>query len=231
MHTKDFHPNDARAIRRALVIWYQRYGRRFPWRVHPEPFAVLVAEVLLKQTGSWKAERAFVELIRLAPTPEALRATPLTQILRIVRPLGLHQRAQQLRQMAGVLVDQHGGGVPSSLSSLKLLPGVGDYIGRAVRVFALGKTEPLVDAMTSRFYHRLYGSRETRPAYLDTALWSRVQRLQPRKPSKFHLAVIDLAATVCTHREPKCESCPVRSFCRARRQRGLSSRPGSASDS
>lgn len=210
-------PTDARrVIQQRLRRWHGLHGRTFPWRSDPQPYRVLVAEILLRQTGAWKAERAFVELMQLAPNPLRLGLLDIDYLSPIIAPLGLVSRAATLLELGRQISSRHGGIVPGNAKDLMALAGVGRYTTNAVLCFGFGRSAPLVDGMTGRFYRRLLGLAGRTDADSDRDLWTRVEQLQPRRPALFHLAIIDLASTVCTPRGPKCGLCPVADICVSR---------------
>jgi A/G-specific adenine glycosylase len=196
--------------------WYRVHRRSFRWRESRDPYEVLIAELLVKQTGVWKAEAAFHEVLALAPSPQRLAQLNESDLLPVIRPLGLTKRAGLLVELGRELVLRHNGRVPRSDAALMALPGVGRYTAGAVRSFAFGSRVALVDAMTARVYRRVLGLRSTQPAYADDGLWKVVEQVQPVRPRSFHLAVIDFATAVCRTR-PRCEACPLADICAYRR--------------
>jgi A/G-specific adenine glycosylase len=210
-----WNPSDqlARVVRRRLLKWWTSEQRELPWRSTRDPYRILIAELLLQQTRFSKVLPAYDALIRLAPTPHDLAALAEADLLEIVRPLGLVGRAGILRRLGQALEEQHGGRVPRSERALVSLPGVGPYAARAVRCFAYGAPEPLVDRLTFRFYRRFLGLPDLERPARSAELWQAVRIIMSKRPRHFHLAVIDFTSLVCRSRDPQCTDCTLADFC------------------
>jgi A/G-specific adenine glycosylase len=111
------------------------------------------------------------------------------------------------------LVTYHRGEVPRSERELIALPGIGPYVARAVRCFAYGASEPLVDRLTFRFYRRLLGLPLLERPARSPELWGTVRNLMPKRPRDFHLAAIDLTSLICRPKSPRCSFCPLSEIC------------------
>lgn len=201
----------------SLLDWFERERRSFPWRSQSDPFAILIAEKLLQQT----AARAIVvivyeKLIDRYPSPYELAAANLKELEQTLHPLGLEYRARELISLAKTLVEQYEGKVPNTLSALLSLPGVGDYIARAVLSFGFGADVPVVDTNVARFLYRLYnlpGKLPSNPSR-NKRLIEMADKLLPRGRSKdWNLALLDLCALICRPKQPLCPLCPVQRFC------------------
>lgn len=204
-------------FQRSLLDWFDRERRSFPWRSQSDPFAILIAEKLLQQT----AARAIVvivyeKLIDRYPSPYELATADLKELEQTLHPLGLAYRARELILLAKTLVEQYEGKVPNTLSALLSLPGVGDYIARAVLSFGFGADVPVVDTNVARFLYRLYnlpGKLPSNPAR-NKRLIEMADNLLPRGRSKeWNLAILDLCALICKPKQPLCQLCPVQRFC------------------
>jgi len=224
-------PSRRRALHRALLAWAREHGRSFPWRETDDPYAVLVAELLLQKTASYKVARVYPSFIERFPTVEALATARQADVLQVIRPLGLPRRAELLTTLAGIIRDKHHSVVPTKTTDLQALPGVGRYTAHAVQCLTRNKPQPLVDEVVARVYRRLFGLDSSRRAYADNELWELVRWLIPRRRSRaFALGVLDLAAGVCTSSNPRCMQCPLRkqcayNSCAEARQTGLNDAP------
>lgn len=200
-----------------LLAWSSANGREFPWRNTRNPYAVLIAEKLLQQTAATPVVvRAFEMLYSRYPDPEALLQADPNVLRGILLPLGFHYRAQELVRLAAALVEDHNGVVPSDLHSLKLLPGVGEYIARAVLTFAYDQDVAIVDTNVARFLFRVYGIDKPLPPNpaRSKAIIALATELIPRTKSRdFNFAVLDLCSKICVPREPKCTNCPIQIYC------------------
>lgn len=206
-----------RALRRAMLRWWDAHGRRFFWREPGmSPFAVLVVEVLLAKTRAEVVAPVAPVLLSRFPSASALaRANPRT-LERVLYPLGLHRkRARQLIACAAVLAREHGGEVPGSEDALLELPGVGRYAANAVLSVAFGQRRPVIDANVARIFGRVFALAPP-PPRLSAAhdLWGLAARLLPRRRSKeFTWALLDLGSMVCIAQGPACADCPLQRLC------------------
>lgn len=220
-------PSGARRGRRpealagALLSWWEtsRAERdRLPWRSTRDPWAVLVSETMLVQTQSARVAGRFPELLARFPTPAAMAAAPLGEVLRAWNGLGYNRRARWLWAAARRIVDEHGGQVPEALADLLALPGVGAYTARAVSAFAHGSPAGVVDTNVGRVLARAVAGERLSPA----AAQALADALVPAGRSRaWNLALMDLGSLVCTARRPACERCPLAAgHCAWRRREG-----------
>lgn len=201
----------------AVVGWGASNVRSFPWRETASPFHVLVAEVLLQRTPSWKVLPVWTRLVTRYATPARLSRAHVATLERMITPLGLIKRAVSLRAMARAIVEDHHGEVPSRPSSLLALPGVGPYVAAAVRCLAFGQADPMLDGVTSRVvkrYFDLAGPADDPDVHARQLLVAAVPK-EPRQARLFNLALLDLAATICKPVSPRCTTCPLAIDCHA----------------
>jgi A/G-specific adenine glycosylase len=180
----------------------------------------LVSEVMLQQTQVKTVLRYFPAWMRRFPTLRKLAAADESDVLHAWQGLGYYSRARRLQQAARAVVERHGGRMPSSRDELLELPGIGEYSAGAVSSIAFGAREPLVDGNVVRVLTRLFGLRgDPGRAPLKARLWSLARELVPeQRPGDFNQALMELGATVCTPRAPRCGECPVANACVARRK-------------
>lgn len=191
---------------RALVAWYRSEGRDLPWRRHPDPWWVLVSEVMAQQTQMARVVPAFERFIDRFPTPGDLAAADLSELLLIWDGLGYQRRAVNLRKAAA---DIAGDGWPTDVEGLRRLPGVGPYTAAAVACFAFGAVVPAVDTNLKRVLSRWTGE-----ALEGAALTERASEMvDTEAPSAWNQAIMDLGATICRPRSPACDACPVETWC------------------
>ncbi len=193
----------------AVVSWEEEHGRDFPWRHDRTPYRVLVAEVLLKRTTSTAAARKYAEFLERWPDPRALAAARLPDLVEFFRGIGLYnQRAKLAKEMAKVLVAEFGGEVPCDLGALLRVPGVGRYTADAVLSFGCGIPRAVVDSNVERVLRRAFGVEK------KAELYQLAQLLVPtEKHDVYNYGMLDLGATVCSYRGPKCADCPVARLC------------------
>lgn len=204
-------------IQNRLLKWFDNNQRKFPWRETYDPYAVLIAEKLLQQTSANETViAAYQKLLSCYPTINALAQARPEEIEPIITPLGFKYRAAELPRLAQEIVLRHAGHIPNDLDQLLHLPGVGDYIARAVLCFGYGQNVPIVDTNVARFLYRLFGLSRPLPSNpaRKHSLIDQASNLVPNKNArKFNLAILDLCAKICIVSNPDCTNCPLREVC------------------
>jgi A/G-specific adenine glycosylase len=206
----------------AVVDWFEASHRDLPWR-SPDTTAwgVLVSEVMLQQTPVPRVIPRWIEWLERWPTPAACAEAPLAEVLTLWGRLGYPRRAKRLHESAQAIVERHNGELPQSLEELLALPGVGDYTARAIRCFAFGYPDPVVDTNVRRVLARLeLGQAEAGPPRTAADLRAGQEALdQVRSVGRqvtLAKGLMELGAVLCTARKPSCRDCPVSSSCRWR---------------
>jgi A/G-specific adenine glycosylase len=171
-----------------LLTWFAANGRDLPWRRTRDPYAILVAEVMLQQTQAARVVPRYVAWLERWPTAEALADAPTTEVLREWQGLGYNRRALNLQRIAQEIAAD---GWPEDLTTL---PGVGPYTAAAVACFAFGRAVLPVDVNVRRVIERTGASFDHTCAQ----------------------ALMDLGATICIARVPRCRECPLREECPSR---------------
>lgn len=197
-----------RAFRGRLLRWYDRHGRRLPWRRTRDPYRILVSEVMLQQTPVVRVLPAFERFLARFPTLGALRRAALGTVLVEWGTLGYPRRARDLHRIArGVRR------LPVDVDALDALPGVGAYTASAVACFSADLPVAFADTNIRRVLGRVALGRtatEREAVEIDAALLPR------RAAARWHHALMDLGATICVARAPLCDRCPVYAPCRAK---------------
>jgi len=200
-------------FQRRLIPWGETNRRSFPWRETRDPFKVLIAEVLLQRSRGVTVARVYEELFRRWPDEAHLARARIQTISNVIRPLGLVSRAQTIHALARRVVAL--GSVPTSLEELMSLPGVGRYAAGATLAVAFDQPTAVVDAVSARVYGRYFGFASERSPSSDVDLWELAQKATPlRGVREWNWAVLDLAATVCLPKLPRCQVCPLHRQCR-----------------
>jgi A/G-specific adenine glycosylase len=199
-------------VRKKVITWFDQYGRNFPWRETTDPYLILIAEILLRRTTASAVSRVFPDFIGRFDSPERLARSRESTIARALSSLGLQTlRAKQLKEAASIIVRDYDGDVPRTNESLQSLPGVGDYIASAVRNFAFGVSVPLVDGNVIHFLSRVFGIQFAGPS--DVKAWEFMTKFGGSHKAKLYWGIIDLVATVCLRRDPRCTICPLSKVC------------------
>lgn len=187
-----------------VLTWFAATGRDLPWRRTRDPWAVLVAELMLQQTGVSRVVARYEAFLARFPTPAECAAAPVSDVVGLWRGLGYNRRAVALHRAADAVVAEHGGRLPADLGALLVLPGVGPYTARAVLAFAYEQPVGVLDVNVRRVLSRISG----RPVDQETA----DEAVPPTSSWAWNQAVMELGATVCRPR-PACERCPVAAGC------------------
>lgn len=196
-----------RTLSRRLLRWYRHAGRDLPWRRTADPYAVLVSEVMLQQTQVSRVLPAYTSFLRRFPTLRRLAHAPLADVLRAWSGLGYNRRARDLHRIGRA----HPAGLPSDVVALDALPGVGAYTAAAVLCFSTGARLAFADTNIRRVLGRIALGRvatEREAVAID-------REVMPNDAVRWHHALMDLGATVCLSRAPRCPTCPVAGICRS----------------
>jgi len=203
----------------ALLAWYDRHRRILPWRAppgsRPDPYRVWLSEIMLQQTTVPTVGPYFDRFVARWPDVSALAAASLDQVLQEWQGLGYYARARNLHAGARAIVAHHGGVFPDDNRSLRALPGIGVYTAAAIAAIAFDRREAAVDGNAERVMARLYAVAEPVPAAKPRLRALAAALVPERRAGDFAQALMDLGATICTPRRPRCILCPWRSACAA----------------
>jgi A/G-specific adenine glycosylase len=207
-------------FRRALLGWYDRHRRDLPWRQTRDPYAIWLSEIMLQQTRVAAVLEHYRVFLERFPNIEVLAAASEDEVLAAWSGLGYYRRARMLHKCAREIVTQLGGRFPETADGLREMPGIGRYTAAAIASIAFGRAVAVVDGNVERVLERVGGRNLT-----ATENWERAQELlSTARPGDFNQAMMELGATVCLPREPRCEACPVGALCttlgRERREKG-----------
>jgi len=202
-------------FRRRLLDWYRRNGRDLPWRRTSDPYHILVSEVMLQQTQVDRVLPKYHEWIAKYPSLAALAEAPVEDVAETWRPLGYNIRPRRLHAIARESVERYGGTLPSDEDVLLSFKGIGEYTAGAVLSFAFGRRAAILDTNVARVLYRVFVGRGDPKAHaMKKHLWEVSRAVLPhRHVFDFNQALMDLGATLCTARKPKCLICPMRTGC------------------
>jgi A/G-specific adenine glycosylase len=204
-------------VRRDLLAWYRRNRRDLPWRRSRDPYAIWVAETMLQQTRVETALPYYDRFLARFPDLQSLATADSDAVLGEWAGLGYYGRARNLQVAARQVVDDWGGEMPDDVEGLRSLKGVGRYTAGAIASIAFDRPEPVVDGNVARVLARLLEIREdVKSSRVVKQLWEEAGTLvRGRSPGDLNQALMELGATVCTPRSPRCEACPISAHCRA----------------
>jgi len=200
------------------VRWFAVAARELPWRMEPrDPYRVLVSEAMLQQTQVERVIPRYRKFVARFPTLTALAAAPEEEVLEAWSGLGYYRRARQLHRLARA-VAAAGGRLPRDPEALERLPGVGPYTAAAVASLAFGERVPVLDGNVLRVgarVLRLPGDPRAAAARRAVAAWA-LDLMEGADPGVVNEALMELGATVCRPRAPRCGACPLAPWCAAR---------------
>ena len=152
---------EIRAFQAQIWAFYAHSGRKLPWRNTKNPYKILVSEIMLQQTQVSRVLEKYPEFLKIFPDVDALAKAPLSLVLHTWQGMGYNRRAKYLHDTAQSIINEHGGHIPKTVSSLLKLPGIGNYTARAVVTFAYNKAEIFIETNIRRVYiHHFFGKKE-----------------------------------------------------------------------
>ncbi|MBI2682170.1 MAG: A/G-specific adenine glycosylase [Acidobacteriales bacterium] len=203
----------APAIRRALLRWYDAHQRPLPWRRTPaNAYHVWISEIMLQQTRVAAALDHYRRFLKKFSSVRALARASEADVLAVWSGLGYYRRARMLHAAASTIVNDHGGRLPQNEGQWRALPGIGRYTAAAIASICLHARTAVVDGNVERVLHRLTGKR-----FRPEGLWKAANDLlAPRRPGDFNQSMMELGALVCTPKSPACKECPLFRWCATR---------------
>jgi A/G-specific adenine glycosylase len=203
------------AFRISLISWGQCHFRAFPWRMTVDAYAILMAEIMLHRTQVKQMVPVYEQFIRKFPDINALSQASVDEVSATLSSLGLTWRIDLIKHMGGEIKSRFNNTIPQEKDALLSLPGISEYISGAIRCFAWGFPDALIDTNTVRITGRLFGI-ETKDSSRRNPVFRRlIQKLvDPDDPRTFNYAFLDLAHLICHKiKEPQCSACPINTFC------------------
>lgn len=204
-----------------VVAWQRTHGRHaLPWQRTRDPYRVWLSEIMLQQTQVATVLGYYERFLQRFPDVAALAAAPQDEVLALWSGLGYYSRARNLHRCAQAVVALHGGCFPAHAAVLATLPGIGRSTASAIAAFCFDERVAILDGNVKRVLTRYLGDgADLAVAAHERRLWARAESLLPRSPGDmvaYTQGVMDLGATVCTARQPRCGNCPLAAGCRAR---------------
>jgi A/G-specific adenine glycosylase len=211
---------DYESSRSHLLEWYDQHKRDLPWRDIENPYFTWISEIMLQQTRVDQATPYFLHFIDRFPTVQDLAEADQQEVLKVWEGLGYYSRARNMHAAAKMVVDEYSGQVPDTYDEITNLKGIGPYTAAAVLSIAFDKPHAVVDGNVLRVITRLEGIEDDiRKSATKNAVQEIADEwLDPERPGDFNQAVMELGATVCTPKNPTCESCPLQHECVAQQQ-------------
>lgn len=209
--------NQPTELRTNLLAWYDQHKRSLFWREHPTPYYVWLSEIMLQQTRVEAVVDYFDRFIKEVPNIETLAKIKEDKLLKLWEGLGYYNRAKNLQKAAKIIVQKYHGKVPDNNEDLITLPGIGSYTAGAILSIAYHQNYPAVDGNVLRVIARINGKKvDITNQNVKKEISEEAKKLVIDRPGDVNQALMDLGATICLpHGMPKCESCPIRTYCRA----------------
>ncbi len=200
-----------------LLPWYKQNARTLPWRQDTEPYHIWISEIMLQQTRVEAVRTYYLRFLEQLPDIHALAEAPEDQLFKLWEGLGYYNRARNLQKAARIIETQYGGQFPNQYEDIRALPGIGPYTAGAIASICFNLPYAAVDGNVLRIITRMTEN----PASIDrvqtkTEIAAQLEKVYPKKDcGQFTQALMELGATVCTPKSPKCSDCPMKNFCRA----------------
>jgi len=199
-----------------LLKWYRNNKRDFPWRKTKNPYAILIAELLLRKTTANQVKAVYENFIKSFPNIKSLASASEKELSDMLRPLGMeYKRAGLLIKFAEYVLVTYRGNIPENLEDLLDIPGVGYYSANALLCFGYNRNTAILDTNVLRVIERVFNikSNKTRPRN-DIRIWEFVNTLMKKgKARVLNFAILDFAALICKSRAPKCADCILNDIC------------------
>jgi A/G-specific adenine glycosylase len=213
---------------RALARWYAAEHRALPWRETRDPYRIWLSEIMLQQTRVATVLPYYERFTSRYPTVEALAEAPRDELLKAWEGLGYYARCRNLQAAARRVVADHGGRFPQTLEGVEALPGVGRSTAHAILCFSAGKRLAVLDGNVVRVVARLFDiDGDVTRADTRRELWRCAEALiaGADEPATHNQAMMELGATLCARKSPRCEDCPLADRCLARAAGTQAERP------
>ncbi len=203
-----------------LLAWFDKNGRELPWRVkgmaHPDPYVILVSEIMLQQTQVKTVLPFFHKFMERFPTVQDLANASQEEVYLYWQGLGYYSRARSLHATAKMVVEQFGGVFPNDKKEVLKLKGIGPYTAASFLSLAFNLPESVVDGNVVRIMCRYYGLTEPVQEIMPEIREKAEALISFERPADYTSAIMDLGATICTPKNPKCDECPWAEKCFAR---------------
>ncbi len=216
----------------SLLHWFEIHGRKnLPWQQNPDPYRVWVSEIMLQQTQVETVIPYYQNFIARFPSIASLAAAEQDEVMTHWAGLGYYARARNMHRAAQLVRDNHDGCFPDTMDDVLALPGIGRSTAGAILAFSFNIREPILDGNVKRVLCRFFAV-EGFPGkkLVQDRLWQYSEQLTPHEDvAKYTQAIMDLGATLCIRRQPKCNQCPMNAACAAYKQGNPADYPESKS--
>lgn len=204
------------AYQTRLLNWYKENQRKLPWRETCDPYKIWVSEIMLQQTQVATVIDYYNRFIEAFPSVIDLAKANEDLVLKIWEGLGYYSRARKMIHCAKDIVEKYNGKFPKEYAKIIALPGIGPYTAGAVLSIAYNMPYPAVDGNVMRVISRQFNIAEDISQGRSRKVFEeKVESLLPEDRRHFNQSLMELGAVICTPQNPKCNICPVNTFCEA----------------
>jgi len=205
---------DLPTVHKRVLAWFDEHGRPFPWRENRDPYATMVAEVMLQQTQTGRVTPAYEAFLKRFPDVSRLAHAPAMDVIQAWKGLGYNKRAVNLQRAAQVIEHEGGGVLPAAPAQLRKLPGLGEYSGNAIACFAFDVQVPVIDVNVERVLSRAALGLEPERADAKRLRSAAEGWLPAGEAHRWNQALMDVGALLCRIEKPLCVKCPLKGSCR-----------------
>lgn len=204
-----------KSFQNSLLSWYEAHKKPLPWRETNEPYAIWISEIMSQQTQVETVIPYYERFIHTYPNVASLATANDEELLKLWEGLGYYSRARNLKFAAQQIVKDYDGKFPSNLSDIKSLKGIGPYTAAAISSISFGMPEPAIDGNLLRVTSRLFELENDISKISSRKIFDAILRelISENEPGNFNQALMDVGSLVCSPKLPKCEECPIQSYC------------------
>ncbi|GEK36391.1 A/G-specific adenine glycosylase [Enterococcus thailandicus] len=217
---KNWSIEQTKEFQEEFVEWYEREKRNLPWRYNHDPYRIWISEIMLQQTRVDTVIDYFYRFMEWFPTIEELANAPEEKLLKAWEGLGYYSRARNIQAAAKQIMSEFGGEMPQTVAEISSLKGIGPYTTGAIASIAFDLPEPAIDGNVMRVVSRLFCIEEDIAKASSRKVFDEAVRsiIDEEHPGELNQAFMDLGSAICTPTSPKCEICPIQSFCLANKR-------------
>lgn len=202
-------------FRKNILKWSEKNSPEYPWRNNPDPYQIMVSEMLLRRTRASSVIRIYEIFLKKFPDVKTLAKSSESDIERIIGSLGMKFRARNIKSVASNLVQNYSGKIPDSeVEILKIIGKESYYATNAILCFGMNQKVPIFDVNVKRIFERMFSIDFGKAPHKKKQSWRIVADALPDKNIKqYNWALLDFGKAVCTPSNPKCPKCPLKSIC------------------
>ena len=200
-------------VREEILNWYQDNKRDYPWRKSKSLYQILVTEILLQKTIAINVKNIYNDFFSKYVNFSSIYNAKVTSLQSDIKTLGLsNKRAQILKDLSHMVESEYKGVIPQNIETLKVINGIADYVSNAFACFGLNQRTLFYDVNIKRFIQRVFKPKKEK--IKPDVIYSELDKILPKADFKhIYWAILDFGNLVCTKRNPKCEICPISSYC------------------